>query len=449
MKNKTNTRTGGNAGTGAKAPKHKDKDKILPEFPKKKPENLDLNNVASVPENPQPTTSKGGGNAPKIEQVKRYLEARYKFRYNTVKNAVEFADKKGGEWGEVDERTANKLEAELLFANFTGIQRILHVYLSNAELYDPIRAYLDTLPDWDGQTDHIETLANFVKVDQSRRTWFNWMLKKHLVRIVACATAQIAFNKHCFALVGGQNNGKTSYLRYFCPPAWKEYYTEDIDFENKDGLITLARNIFINLDELHNLSRQDINKVKSFITKDSIKARLPFDRRETKLKRNASFFASTNNPEFLTDETGNVRWLVFEIQGINHDNGGQNGYCQVDINLVWAQAYTLLKQGFYCQLTREEIEKSEAHNQAHTKRPIEYDLILKHYDFTEDKADFKTPSEILTYLESKTTQRLNAINVGKAMKMLRRERQRAKRNGNNTYGYYLKESAGNDWEFDD
>lgn len=452
MQNKQETRTGAQSGTGLNNDNERGKDMPLPDFPKKKPDTPDLNDAApmqSSSQAPQSKAAKNNGNAPKIEQVKRFLEARYKFRYNTVKNAVEFADRKGNEWAEVDERTANRIEAELLYANFTGIQRILHVYLSNAVPYDPIRAYLDALPTWDGQTDHIETLANFVKVEPGRRTWFNWMLKKHLVRAIACATGQLAFNKHCFVLVSGQNDGKTSFLRYLCPPAWKEYYTEDIDFENKDGLITLARNVFINLDELHNLSRQDINKVKSFITKDSIKARLPFERRETKMKRNASFFASTNNSEFLTDETGNVRWLVFEIQGINHDNGGPKGYCQININLVWAQAYTLLKQGFQSQITREELDKSETHNKAHTKRSIEYDLIVRHYELSTEKADFKMTADIVTYLEGKTTQRLNAANIGRAMTMLRHERKSAKRRGNTVYGYYLKEATGDNWEFDD
>lgn len=335
MQNKENTRIGAQADTGATKGNNRGKDTPLPDFPKRTPENRDLNAPAPTENDPEPpgNEEKSGGNDPKIKQVKRFLDRRYQFRYNTIKNAVEFAPKDGGNWSDVDERAANSLERELLEANFRGIQRDLHLLLSTSKPFDPIRSYLDALPAWDGQTDHIEALANFVQVEPSRRTWFNWMLKKHLVRTLACATGQLAFNKQIFVLVSGQNDGKTWFLRKLCPPAWSEYYTEDIDFENKDGLIALARNVFINLDELRNLSRQDINKVKSFISKDSIKARLPFDRRETKLKRNASFFGSTNNAEFLTDETGNVRWLVFEIQGINHDNGGTNGYEQ-QIRLV-------------------------------------------------------------------------------------------------------------------
>jgi predicted P-loop ATPase len=269
------------------------------------------------------------------------------------------------------------------------------------------------------------------------------MFKKHLVRLLACATGKIAFNKQCLVLVGGQDAGKSTFVRFLCPPAWKEYYTEEIDFDNKDGWFALAQNVFINLDELRNLSRQDINKVKSFISKDHVKGRMPFDRRTTKFKRKATFFGSTNNAEFLTDETGNVRWLVLEILDIQHDNGDAKGYARnVDIDLVYSQAFALMQSGFDCQLTKEEKQQSEAYNQAHTKRPIEYELILKFYEPGDSKADFKTASDIKRYLETRTSQKIASVeSIGRALRMLGMERVSKKVLGQTVYGYNLKEEV--------
>jgi predicted P-loop ATPase len=387
-----------------------------------------------------------------ITRMEKYLSKRWQFRYNVLKNGIEFVDVGKSHWIECDERAARRLEYELLKTGFTGgVGHCLDVFLSNAPDFNPIIAYLEKLPAWDGETDHISHLADFVEVEPKRRDWWRRMFKKHLVRLLACASGRLSFNKHCLTLVSNQNDGKTSFLRFLCPPEWREFYSEDIDFGNKDGLVSLARNIFLNLDELKSLRQQDINKVKSFLSQDRIKARLPFDRRETNLRRVATFFASTNAPEFLTDETGSVRWLVFEVKNIRHDNGKASGYgAQVDINLIWSQAFALLNNGFEYQLTREEITESERLNMAHTRLPTEYELILQYYDVSKDPSDFKATSDIVRHISNKTFLKVSAEGVGKAMGLLKAERHSRRPQGRSIRGYLLKErDTAKGWDSDE
>lgn len=245
-----------------------------------------------------------------------------------------------------------------------------------------------------------------------------------LVRSVACAIGEAKFNKQCFVLYGKQNDGKTSFLRFLCPPALRDYYKENIDFENKDGRIALGENFLINLDELSSLSKQDTNKFKAYLTEERVKIRRPYAERETQIRRRASFLGSTNQNEFLTDVTGNVRWLVFETESINHDSGGPNGYsANVDINTVWAQAYALLKSGFRYELTREELIRSEGNNRQHQRTTAEIDLINHYFQPSEKgvaKAEFLTATEITRRLNILTEGkvRLNDNNVGKALTLL-------------------------------
>ena len=386
-----------------------------------------------------------------IVRIEKYLSKRWQFRYNILKNSIEFAPLGQSRWEECDERSARRFEYELLRAGFTGgVGHCMDVFLANAGNFNPIPAYLEKLPKWNGITDHIGLLADFLEVEPSRREWWRRMFKKHLVRLLACALGRLSFNKHCLTLVSGQNDGKTSFLRFLCPGEWQEFYSEDIDFSNKDGLVSLARNIFLNLDELKSLTRQDINRVKSFLSQDRIKARLPFDRRETNLRRVATFFASTNAPEFLTDETGSVRWLVFEVKNIRHDNGGPNGYsAQIDIDLIWAQALSLLDNGFEYQLTREEIAESERLNMAHTRLPNEYEPILQYYEISTDPADFKATSDIVRHLSNKTFLKITAEGVGRAMRFLQADRIARKVRGQTIRGYLLKENeVASGWESD-
>ena len=243
-----------------------------------------------------------------------------------------------------------------------------------------------------------------------------------IVRSVACALNVIPFNKHCFTLLGKQNDGKTSFLRFLCPTPLQDYIKENLDIHNKDGRISLCQNLYINLDELANFSKYDINRTKAFFTIDKVKERLPYDRKASNHLRRASFLASTNSDEFLTDETGNVRWLVFEIEGIHHDNGGKYGYNRnVDINKVYSQAYSLLRMGFDFKLSTEEIRKSEINNKNYQITTVEQELIQSFFEPVQEKdekASFMTSTDVLTRLENHTSTKLNIKNVGRALKLL-------------------------------
>ncbi|MEI6409998.1 MAG: VapE domain-containing protein [Bacteroidota bacterium] len=352
----------------------------------------------------------------KIRKIEQFLEDNaYALRYNVVKNAVEFSQNKS-DWRDLDDRTAKRIEAELLHDGINGVERTLNVVLSNAPDFDPMAEYLKKHT-WDGR-DHITALANFVEMEADRRDWFNLMFKKHLVRLVACAVGKLKFNKQAVIFFGKQGDGKSSFLRALVPPELRPYYTENIEFDNKDGLIALARNYVINLDELTSLSRHDITKIKAFLSYETVKARLPFDRRETNLRRRATFFGSTNQEEFLTDETGNVRWLVMPITGIKHDHGGLNGYASVNINQVYAQAAALIESGFAYELNAEEIAQNEGYNSGHLRKPPEYELIVSHFEPTNNRDDFKTPTNIADIIDNKSRTKISPVMIGKALLML-------------------------------
>ena len=117
------------------------------------------------------------------------------------------------------------------------------------------------------------------------------------------------------------------------PQSLEKYYTEDIGVD-KDGLIALCKNFIINIDELSVMSKTDVNILKAFISKNTVNARLPYDRKSSLMYRTSSFCGSTNRSDFLTDETGSVRWIIFEVLEIDF-----NYSKEININQVWAQAY--------------------------------------------------------------------------------------------------------------
>lgn len=159
--------------------------------------------------------------------------------------------------------------------------------------------------------------------------------------------------------------------------------------------------------------------MKEVFTKDIVKERLPYARKPETFKRRGSFLASTNSEQFLTDVTGNVRWIDSQIDGIYHENGGKNGYNQnINIDQVWSQAYSLLNSGFEFKLTSHDIEKSEKINKDYQMVSFEAEFIqdcFKPSTKDDPNAVFKTIGDILLQIESKTRIKVTAKNIGMAM----------------------------------
>lgn len=379
---------------------------------------------------------------PKFIKMRDYLDGKYDFRLNVISLELETSGIGKNEWKELNE---NDLICELLEAGLRGVEAPLMALLRSSFVpkYNPFEEYVDSLPEWqEGDPDYIEDLANYV--DAKDQYWFNMQFKKMLVRVLACALGKIPFNKQCFTIKGNQNDGKSTFLRFLCPPKLRNYITDHIDVHNKDGRLALCQNLFINLDELATFNRAEIKKTKALFTIDKVKERLPYDRRATNHDRRASFLGSTNEDEFLIDETGNVRWLVFEIDGIQHDNGGPNGYVSnVDIDLVYAQAYALLKTGFDFRLSREELEKSERNNKGYQVTTTEMELIQRFFEKADKEAEgaeFLTATDILTTIETHTKSRLSKVNVGKSMTIMGFEKSQVYDNerGFQRKGYFVK-----------
>lgn len=303
--------------------------------------------------------------------------------------------------------------------------------------YDPFINYFESLGKWDSATelDYIDLLSDFLPVTDKVR--FNKHFKKMLVRSIACALEPNVFNKQVFILVGEtQNTGKSTFCRWLCPPALSEYITEYINTD-KDGLISLATNFIINIDELATLQKAEINSLKSFISKDKVNIRLPFAKRSTTHQRRTNFIGSTNNIEFLTDETGSVRWLCFELNGQINFNYKRD----IDINDIWKQAYTLYKSGFEFQLTIDEIKENEEINNKYSVTSYELQLIKKYYKTsTKENGFFVDATDIANFIYTQVPNiKLQIRNIGKAMKQLgfKRTTKYLNEKGFTTYGYFV------------
>lgn len=343
-----------------------------------------------------------------FDYVADYINEKYDLRYNEISHDYEISLKSQNSWHILN---VNSLIIELAKVSIDVTSKKLEIFIKSDYIqnHNPIKNYFDSLPAWDG-SDYIKEYCSYVPTFEDQA--FLYQFRKWLVRSVKCALEPDYFNKQAFIISHrGQSSGKSTWCRFLCPTKLTAYMAEDIS-NDKDARIQLSRNFLLNLDELAVLSRKDINALKAFFSKTFINERLPYDRKNTTLPRICSFIGSTNMTTFLSDETGSVRWLCFELRDtINFAYSKE-----MNIDDVWTQAYHLAynEPGFNPELTVKDVNENEERNRKYTRLTTEQELVAKYYEKTQDLNDFVTASDVISALNF-TNMKLNHINVGKAL----------------------------------
>ena len=379
-----------------------------------------------------------------LMRAERFLQDHFQIRLNIISNQIEsrqiapytyeYYDESGNiataestttdQWAECKSESIERSLTQNHIALGSGKVKTL-LRSSFVPDFNPFANYFENLPPVNQSTDVYEQLCNFLQFEDEKN--FKIQFKKHLIRCVKCALEPNYFNKQMFVLMSGdQNPGKSSFIRWLCPPALKSYYAEDPPLD-KDGLIALASNFIINFDELSYLYKKDENIVKGWMSKESVQVRRPYAATVENIPRRASMFGSTNEDEFLRDGTGNVRYIVFKLKKKSQLEKGQQvinwSYkTQIDIDQLWAYIYKCYLEGQECNLSATEIEENEARNRDFKVISSEAELVSKYFKPTESNnaaAEFYMASEILNMLQIQTGNRqLNHKNVGMALKEL-------------------------------
>ena len=147
---------------------------------------------------------------------------------------------------------------------------------------------------------------------------FRFSLKKWLVAMVAAWISPDVVNNVILVLIGEQGAYKTTWFNYLLPPELKHYfYTKtNANRMSKDDLLTLTQYALVCCEELDTMRPAELNQLKATITMTSIDERAAYAYYHEHRKHIASFCGTGNNPQFLSDPTGNRRWLPFEVESI-------------------------------------------------------------------------------------------------------------------------------------
>ena len=238
--------------------------------------------------------------------------------------------------------------------------------------------------------------------------------KKWFVAMVASWMKDEVVNHTVLVLVGRQGIFKTTWLDNLIPPELRAYSSKlPLSGQiSKDDRLRLCENGMLNIDELDAICGREMNIVKSLLTSTDVNERAAYGRLKERRVRLASFCASTNKREFLTDITGNRRWLPFEVESI------QNPFHTIiPYERLYAQAKALVEEGYFAYwFDMEEIEVLEQHNQQFRDESNEEQLLPILFDVpAEGKGEFMTTAQIserlVTYGNIKKPMALNRLGM--------------------------------------
>lgn len=277
-----------------------------------------------------------------------------------------------------------------------------------ARLYHPVREYIESLPAWDGKDRVMELCSHVVSscssegggvempdayimhsssnqtsqppsVSPQRREGlgeaspcFYWALHKWLVACVASWMSDLSSNHEIFVLIGAQGIYKTTFFRHLLPPQLRMYFWENAhnSFSSKDDHLALAENCLVEIEEIDLQNPRDISELKALATSEKVKERRPYARFREEKHRLASICGSGNQQHFLSDDTGNRRWLCFKVNHIDDPRTWALDYDQ-----LYAQLRDELRQGFRYWFDPDEQRIVEQQNQAFRIESDEEQLI--------------------------------------------------------------------------
>ena len=404
--------------------------------------------------------SRGDNKTATVEEIKSFLDGHVSLRFNEITSRVEYEipadDTDIHRFIPVNDRIVNSLWSQMSTITRVNIQDMYRVIESDyVPVFNPFKEYLNSLPQITqtstdnvsdepgsckpivsqqqnlcksvksvgvqdkkqsvGDRDYIRELAQTVRVkggEQEQMLWHLY-LKKWLVGMVASWISDDVVNNVILVLIGEQGAYKTTWFNYLLPPPLKQYfYTKtNANRMSKDDILTLAQYALVCCEELDTMRPAELNQLKAAVTMPSIDERAAYAHYHEHRKHIASFCGTGNNTQFLSDPTGNRRWLPFEVESIVSPRDHPFHY-----EGIYSQALALYKSGFQYWFTKEEIQELNRHNRQFETPRLEHELVDLYFRRPTDSelGEFMSVARALQMISNGISQKLSAVNVGRA-----------------------------------
>ena len=342
----------------------------------------------------------GALNAPVVSALaaEQFLTENYCFRRNLLNGKVEFATKQSdGQASDYRPLTQEALNSIILRAKREDICEG-----SNPEevcAYNPIREYLDNLPQWDGQNHVAQLFSRLPGLSSEQLSFLSIWLRSTVAHWLQMDT--LHGNEIVPTLIGAQGCGKTTFFKRLLPANLRQYFLDHLNLSNKfDKEMALTNNLLVCLDELEAIRPSQQASLKQTLSKSKVNGRPIYGCAQEDRARFASFVSTTNNPHPLSDATGSRRYICLQIpQGQYIDNAGEIDYDQLYAQVV----YELREQKAPYWFNNDEVARIQQLNQEYMEQKDIVEIINLCFRKPEegDAVQAMNSTELLRYMRNK------------------------------------------------
>lgn len=336
-----------------------------------------------------------------IVNMMELLKSRYDFRYNTVMKYVEYLPKDKGWYGyqPVEPRVQKRMTLEVQLADIRVSIKDVRNFLESDYIknYNPIDEYLFQCYDkWDGK-DHIRALARTVPT--ANPYWADWFYTWFLGMVDQWRgySHRQYGNSVAPLLISKQGYNKSTFCRRLLPPELQWGYSDNLILSEKRQVYqAMAQFMVINLDEFNQISPQvQQGFLKNLIQLPTLKYKPPYGSHVMEFPRLASFIATSNMKDILSDPSGNRRFIGVELTG-PIDVSVRPNYQQ-----LFAQALSALNNGEKSYFDAQQVKLiMKSNSQFEIIQPIDQYFLL-YFELVEDEkeGEYLTAAEIFDYLK--------------------------------------------------
>jgi hypothetical protein len=238
-------------------------------------------------------------------------------------------------------------------------------------------------------------------------------------------------------LVGPQGIGKSQGVRAMAPAV--ELFCE-LGFEERDVEASrkMRGRLVIEFSELRGMSARDVESVKAFITRQTELFRDLYRNSMTEFHRRHLFIGTTNKDQFLSDDTGERRWLPVRVIRCEPVT------IELERDQLWAEAVIAFREHGIAWRAAQQLAIAE--HDAFKISDVWEPQVAAWLDAVDEfspagpprERDFLPAHEVLTgalSLDIRTVKRNDEMRVGAIFRNLGYERVRRSVNGRRIYGY--------------
>lgn len=266
--------------------------------------------------------------------LSRHAQFKNRFRYDAFKNTMETRDTEASAWRDLEDNDAIKVQTsiQVTFPSFAKVGKDM-VYdaimqVSKENTIDSASDYICGIK-WDGTARLDQWLMSTYGVADTlyhRAVGSNWM--KGLVKRIIEPGCKFDY---VLVLVGAQGIRKSTSL-YTLGGSWHVETT--MSTETKDFFMQFQGKAIIEFSEGETMRQTDVKRMKAIISMQSDKYRPAYGRLSVDFPRRIVFAMTTNQSEFLKDDTGNRRWLP-----VNCEKNADIDWLRDNRDQLFAEAY--------------------------------------------------------------------------------------------------------------